>query len=105
MIFLDIKIKQKLFHWVLTKKFFLSKRKKKFKNLTISYFGRITPIKGIHVLINALKLLEKDKWNLIIDIDHIEDKEYFIKLKNKLKKYFQKIINLLNVIIMKLLNT
>ena len=60
----------------MTKKFFLQKIKKKIKNLTISYFGRITPIKGIHVLIEALKL-ESLKWNLLIDIDHVEDKEYF----------------------------
>ena len=68
------------------KVFFIKKKKKKIKNLTIYYFGKITPVKGIHILISALKLLKKDKWNLIIDIDHIEDKEYFIKLKDELKK-------------------
>lgn len=70
------------------KVFFNKKKKKKLKNLTISYFGRISPVKGIHILINALKLLKNHKWNLIIDIDHIEDKEYFLKLKDELKKNF-----------------
>ena len=54
--------------------FFSKKQKKKSKNLTISYFGRITPVKGIHVLIDSLKKIKTYKWNLMIDIDHIEDK-------------------------------
>tara|TARA_E500000178_G_scaffold328388_1_gene358340 strand:+ start:621 stop:1742 length:1122 start_codon:yes stop_codon:yes gene_type:complete len=68
--------------------FFSKKRKKKSKNLMISYFGRITPVKGIHVLIDALKKIKNYKWNLIIDIDHIEDEKYYSKLKEKLKINF-----------------
>ena len=70
------------------KVFFTKNKKKKIKNLTISYFGRITPEKGIHILIEALKLVKSLNWNLLIDIDHIEDKEYFQRLKNELKKNF-----------------
>ena len=98
------KNKPKLYLWVMIKYFF-SKKKKFSKNVTISYFGRINPVKGIHILIDALKLLKNYKWNLIIDTDHVEDKKYFINLKNELKKNFPKNINLLNVIIFKLPNS
>ncbi len=71
------------------KKVFFSKKKKKILNsLTISYFGRMTPLKGIHILIDALKLMKNYNWNLMIDIDHIEDKKYFLKIKNELKNNF-----------------
>ena len=72
------------------KNIFFQKKKKFSKNVTISYFGRINPVKGIHILIDALKLLKNYKWNLIIDTDHVEDKKYFINLKNELKKNFPK---------------
>ena len=72
------------------KKVFYTKKKKQFKNYRISYFGRITPEKGIHILIEALKKIKSYKWNLMIDIDHVENKSYFVKLKNELKKNFSK---------------
>ncbi len=68
--------------------FFLKNVKKRKKILKISYFGRITPFKGVHVLIDSLKHLKNYRWSLMIDIDHIEDKRYFKKLKNELKKNF-----------------
>ena len=75
---------------MIKKSFFSKKKKKRFKNYRISYFGRITPEKGIHVLIESLKKLKNYRWNLTIDIDHIENKNYFVKLKSDLKKNFSK---------------
>ena len=68
--------------------FFSKKKTKKLKNYKISYFGRITPEKGIHILIESLKKLKNFRWKLIIDIDHVENKSYFLKLKSDLKKNF-----------------
>ena len=57
-------------------------RKKQKKNyFTISYFGRISKKKGILTLLKALNHLKFDDWIFMIDIDHIDDKEYFIQLK------------------------
>ncbi len=70
------------------KNIFFLKKLKKNKIFKISYFGRVTYSKGIHILIESLKKLKNYQWHLIIDIDHIEDKQYFIKLKHELKKNF-----------------
>ena len=62
-------------------------KKKKFKRnkiFTISYFGRISPEKGIHILLKSLKNI-KFKINLLLDISHVDDKEYFEQLKFKFK--------------------
>ncbi len=72
------------------KVFFKKKKQKRPKTLKISYFGRITPVKGIHVLINSLKLIKNYPWNLIIDVDHIENKRYFEKLTKALSENFPK---------------
>tara|TARA_E500000178_G_scaffold342874_1_gene388746 strand:+ start:244 stop:1368 length:1125 start_codon:yes stop_codon:yes gene_type:complete len=68
--------------------FFSKKKRKKLKNYKISYFGRITPEKGVHILIESLKKLKNFRWKLIIDIDYVENKSYFLKLKSDLKKNF-----------------
>ena len=70
--------------------FFFKRSKKRKKIFKISYFGRVTYSKGIHVLIESLKKLKNYQWHLIIDIDHIEDRQYFIELKNELKKNFSR---------------
>ena len=57
-------------------------RKKQKKNyITISYFGRISKKKGILTLLKALNHLKFDNWIFMIDMYHIDDKEYFIQLK------------------------
>ena len=88
--FFGYKNKTKIVPLGFDRKVFYPKKKKQFKNFRISYFGRITPEKGIHILIEALKKIKSYKWNLMIDMDHVENKSYFVKLKNDLKKNFSK---------------
>lgn len=38
---------------------------------TIAYFGRLTPEKGVHVLLEALSMLRDVQWQLLID--HFSD--------------------------------
>jgi len=66
------------------KKIFKRKNNKN-KIFTISYFGRISPEKGIHILIKALEKVEF-KFNFFLDTGHIEDKNYFKEILKKLKK-------------------
>ena len=56
----------------------------------ISFFGRILPEKGIHTLLKSLENLKFDNWIFMLDVFHIENKNYFRKLKPKLKKLLKK---------------
>ena len=87
--FLGYKKKTRIVPLGFDNKIFFNKTKiRKDKNLKISYFGRITPEKGIHILIESLKLIKQYNWNLIIDVDYIEDKKYFTKIKKELESNF-----------------
>jgi glycosyltransferase involved in cell wall biosynthesis len=66
------------------KKIFKRKNTKN-KIFTISYFGRISREKGIHILIKALEKVEF-KFNFFLDTGHVEDKNYFKEILKKLKK-------------------
>ncbi len=68
---------------------FKKKKIKKDQIFTISYFGRISPDKGIHILLESLKKIEF-KFKLLLDISHIEDKKYFNHLKVKFKTILKK---------------
>ena len=68
--------------------FNLNQRKKKQKKIVISYFGRISPEKGPHVLIDSLKKIKKFDWKFLLDIDQIENRDYYNKIFNILKKDF-----------------
>ena len=61
------------------------KKKNKKKKFTISYFGRISKEKGIHVLIKALQKINFN-FNFMLDVSHIEDKEYLDDILKSLKK-------------------
>ena len=61
------------------------KKIKKNKKFIISYFGRISYEKGIHILLQSLELV-KFKFRLYLDTSHIDDKQYFENLKIKFKK-------------------
>ena len=65
------------------------KRKRKKKTFTISYFGRITRDKGLHILLKSLEKV-KFKFRFILDVSHIDDNKYFneilIKFNSILKK-------------------
>ena len=60
------------------------------KKFVISYFGRITREKGIHIFLKSLKNFEIKNWKLVIDTDFIEDKKYYNNLIRYLKKNFNK---------------
>lgn len=62
------------------------KRKKNQRSFIISYFGRISKEKGIHILIKALERLDFN-YKFFLDISHIEDKNYYKLLRSKLKKF------------------
>lgn len=64
----------------------IKKNKNKF---TISYFGRISKVKGVHILIKSLEKI-KFNFNFMMDIDFIEDKDYFKNLMHNLKKILHK---------------
>ena len=64
---------------------FNKRKRKKNKKFIISYFGRISYEKGIHVLIKSLKEIDFE-FKFYLDISHINSKKYFIKIKNILKK-------------------
>jgi len=56
-------------------------------NKTILFIGRIHPVKGIEILINAFKNANMaGEWKLLI-IGPFEDVKYSIKLRNLVKKY------------------
>ena len=67
------------------KKFFTLGKKKKNKSFNISYFGRICYQKGLHTLISAITKLDFD-FKLNIDIDQIDDIDYFKDLINQCKQ-------------------
>jgi len=56
-------------------------------SFTIAYFGRLVPEKGIHILIEALSLLEFNDWQLLIDNFETYKTSYSIEIKNLLSKY------------------
>ena len=73
-------------------------KRKNIKNkiFIISYFGRISRDKGIHILIKALEKIEF-KFNFFLDIGHIEDKNYFKEILKNLKKILpSSYVNLIN---------
>lgn len=88
--FLGYKNKTKIIPLGFDENIFFNKKKKIKSQITISYFGRIIPEKGIHVLIEALKLIKNYNWIFMIDVEHIENKRYFKKLKINLKNNFKK---------------
>tara|TARA_Y100000996_G_scaffold415051_1_gene407964 strand:+ start:180 stop:1292 length:1113 start_codon:yes stop_codon:yes gene_type:complete len=55
------------------------------KIFTISYFGRISPDKGIHILIEALKKI-KFEFRFFLDVSHIDNNEYQKDIIFRLKK-------------------
>ncbi len=86
--FLGYKNKTQIIPLGFDKKVFFYKKKNISNFLKISYFGRIKAEKGIHILLESLKLIKSLNWNLTIDEDYIEDKNYFQEIKNQLKKNF-----------------
>jgi len=62
----------------------------------ISYFGQILPVKGIHTLLKSLENLKFDNWVFMLDVYHVNNKNYFKKLKPELKKLIK--INKLKLI-------
>ncbi len=68
---------------------FKKKKIKKNKKFTISYFGRISPEKGIHILIEALKKV-KFNFDFYLDVSHIDNYDYHSEILNKLKKILPK---------------
>ena len=88
--FLGYKKKTQIIPLGYDEKVFFLPSKKKFKNkIIISYFGRITPEKGIHVLIKSLKNLKNLPWKFMLDIDQIENNLYYKSIINDLKKNFE----------------
>lgn len=71
-------------------KVFNMKNRRKKKKLVISYFGRITREKGIHVILKSLKNFKYNNWIFILDTDYIEDKEYYNSIIKYLKLNFNK---------------
>jgi len=69
---------------------FKLKRKKTKKKLVISYFGRITPEKGLHILLKSLKNINFKKWQFFLDIDQVENKLYFSEIKKTIQNNFEK---------------
>ena len=63
------------------KKIFI-KRKRKKNFFTISYFGRITRDKGLHILLKSLEKV-KFKFRFFLDVSHIDDSKYFNEILNK----------------------
>jgi glycosyltransferase involved in cell wall biosynthesis len=55
------------------------------KGIVIAYFGRLTPEKGIHVLISALQQLKQYEWRLMMD----EFDEYASGFHHQIKKQIQ----------------
>lgn len=88
--FLGYKEKTKIIPLGYDEKIFNMKNRKIKKKFVISYFGRITREKGIHILLKSLKNFKIHNWRLVIDIDHIEDKKYYYNLLSYLKKNFNK---------------
>ena len=55
------------------------------KKLRIGYFGRIVPEKGLHILLDALAILEDKNWNLMLDLEG-PTTEYIEKILEKISK-------------------
>jgi len=70
-------------------KVFNLKKKRKKDFFAISYFGRIIPEKGIHILINSLKNLKYKNWKFMLDIDQVENIFYFKSIIKLFKKNFK----------------
>tara|TARA_B100001093_G_C26835509_1_gene1018155 strand:- start:716 stop:1822 length:1107 start_codon:yes stop_codon:yes gene_type:complete len=83
--FLGYKRKTILIPLGFDEKIFYLRKKKKNKSFNISYFGRICYQKGLHTLISAITKLDFD-FKLNIDIDQIDDIDYFKDLINQCKQ-------------------
>jgi glycosyltransferase involved in cell wall biosynthesis len=83
--FLGYKKKTILIPLGFDEKIFYLRKKKKNKLLNISYFGRICYQKGLHTLISAVAKLNFD-FKLNIDIDQIDDADYFKGLINQCRQ-------------------
>lgn len=86
--FLGYKNKTVLIPLGYDEKIFNLKKRNKHKSkryFTISYFGRISKVKGIHTLVEALSKI-KFNFNFMLDVDLIEDKKYFKDLTFNLRK-------------------
>ena len=68
---------------------FKKRKNEKNKFFTISYFGRISPDKGIHILIEALNRIKFD-FRFFLDISHIDNHQYFMEIVQRLKKILPK---------------
>ena len=64
---------------------FNKKKRKKNKKFIISYFGRISEEKGVHVLIKSLKKVNFE-FKFYLDVSHIDNMKYFRKILEELKK-------------------
>ena len=64
---------------------FNKKQRKKNKTFIISYFGRISSEKGIHVLIKSLKQIDF-KFKFYLDVSHINNMQYFKMIIKDLEK-------------------
>ncbi len=53
----------------------------------IAYFGRLTPAKGVHILIQALGLLKNDNWLLMMDKFDEYSSNYELKIKALIKSH------------------
>jgi glycosyltransferase involved in cell wall biosynthesis len=51
---------------------------------TIAYFGRMTPEKGVHVLLDALNRLQGQEWSLLLD-DFQPNTEYQRKIRSRVE--------------------
>ena len=65
------------------------KRKKNKKGFVISYFGRISFEKGIHILMKSLEMI-KFKFKLYLDVSHIDNQKYFKQIKSQFKNILKK---------------
>tara|TARA_B100000989_G_scaffold287705_1_gene257586 strand:- start:1392 stop:2510 length:1119 start_codon:yes stop_codon:yes gene_type:complete len=65
------------------------KRKSKEKIFIISYFGRITKDKGIHILLRALEKV-KFKFKFFLDVTHVNDHKYYKEILNRFEPILKK---------------
>ena len=72
------------------KNIFFNLNKKKYQEIIISYFGRISHKKGVHTLLKSLNALEFKNWKFYIDLYDIESLNYFKFIKKDLKELFHK---------------
>ncbi len=77
----------------------VKKKIKKNKNLNIGFIGRLEPIKGAHLFIEAANLLRKKNFNFLIAGDgELEEKLKKLSAKNKNIKFIGNVQNPINFI-------